>query len=1375
MKNFLFIYCACLSLVHAAPVSIFDGKTLTGWEIPAAEQKWWKVEDGKIVGGSMTEKVPLNTFLGSAKSYSNFDLRFKVKLTQGEGFTNSGIQVRSSRSKDGHMSGYQVDAGKGYWGTIWDEARRNKKLTTPVDEKALAAKVEDFGWNEYRILCEGPRIRTWINGVLAIDYVEKDPAIPLGGLIGFQAHSGGKFLVEFKDITIEALPDTKQGGLDAASEQSSFILPEGYEIELVASEEQGVPKPVTIVWDASGKMWTMTAVEYPIDANENKAQAEAIYARGGKDKVLVFDHPYGPGPHTPRVFAEGLVIPLGLLPNELGAIVQYGTEIRQYIDADKDGKAEKYETLLEGFGIQDSHLFPHQFEHAPGGWVYVAQGLFNYSVAKRPGGKPFANGATEIPYNQCKLARFRTDGSEFELLSAGPNNIWGFETDRDGEVFLQEANDMCVPVAEFLPGTHYPGNSKEKLRTYAPQIPGSFDKSVMGGSGLSGITIANDRDSEFAAKYDGRRTFYIANPITNRIQVITMEQDAQGRPTYKKEEDFMTTSDQSFRPIAARFGPDGNLYVVDWYNKIISHNEVPRAHPDRDKTRGRIWRIKPKGKSTPVVPDLMAADSAALIAALDHPSALVTRMAWQEIGKRVDKTLTPALSAIVVDSAAPLPKRTAAFWALEEMHALTADLLARCSVDPSRYIRYEALRAAGDMQDLPAADFVKLIRAEETDFRIRAIAANSVRLRSSATPAELIALAPFIVPQSQGTTPRERYESDFLRYQIRWAYETHRESRLTMLKSAELPTEARSLAILSSPPEDAALELVSRIPNLGRPLNTEEIGLLGGQLKQAAVAAAFSKMLSTESSRKATLESLLSFDTSAASDPNLRKAVAGAVATLQASEHELVLALARKFRLRELIPVIGKLADGGTITRVSALKTLNEIGGAGAAFFEPFIADADPDLRREAVIGYSSSAGTAGVAKFATIWPNLPGLLRQLASDGMLRNRDSAEALALAAADGQFKDLSESAIERAISLLGMEHPAIRKLLESTEGLLMPAIFLDGKPNAQVPVAIDLDGPFTVESWVRFDAPLDNADSLLGKADETDFNFYSGTIRLHHKGSDIIAASRPIAPGLWTHVAVTRDAAGALRIFIDGEPDPATGRVFNEKLSGLNPGVSLAKGGTSGKIISFRVWDRARSEVEIRSSFKTLFKGGDHPAGLKLNLPEKGTAAITMTADFPELRTPAAAAAIAEKFKLTKAKAAMKGDAVAGRKLTEATCMICHQINGVGQAIGPDLSGAGAMGVDALLHNILLPNEQLESGYYRHDVTLKDGTFVSGFLASENKGQLVLRQIGSDDRAIPKNQITSHVISKRTLMPEGLIDGFADQQVADLFAYLLTLK
>jgi len=89
--------------------------------------------------------------------------------------------------------------------------------------------------------------------------------------------------------------------------------------------------------------------------------------------------------------------------------------------------------------------------------------------------------------------------------------------------------------------------------------------------------------------------------------------------------------------------------------------------------------------------------------------------------------------------------------------------------------------------------------------------------------------------------------------------------------------------------------------------------------------------------------------------------------------------------------------------------------------------------------------------------------------------------------------------------------------------------------------------------------------------------------------------------------------------------------------------------------------------------------------------------------------------------------------------------------------------------------VLTPNAQLESGYYRHDITLKDGGLASGFLASETPKLIVLRQIGADERAIPVEQVKEHTVSKRSLMPEGLIDGFGEKQVADLFAYLMTLK
>ena len=195
------------AVAAAAPSSLFDGRTLAGWE---GDLKWWRVQNGALTGGSTTEKIPHNYFLATNRLFQNFDLRLKLKLTgdPATGLINSGVQIRSLRVPNNtEMSGYQVDAGDKWWGKLYDESRRNKVIAEPIDAAADAAvKKED--WNDYRILAEGPRIRSWINGVPALDYTEADPAIALDGKIALQIHSGGVALVQFKDLVIEELAPT---------------------------------------------------------------------------------------------------------------------------------------------------------------------------------------------------------------------------------------------------------------------------------------------------------------------------------------------------------------------------------------------------------------------------------------------------------------------------------------------------------------------------------------------------------------------------------------------------------------------------------------------------------------------------------------------------------------------------------------------------------------------------------------------------------------------------------------------------------------------------------------------------------------------------------------------------------------------------------------------------------------------------------------------------------------------------------------------------------------------------------------------------------------------------------------------------------------
>lgn len=177
---------------------------LEDWEIQSGEEQWWREADGVIIGGSLTEEIPHNTFISSRERFADFEMTLQVKLI-GDDKPNAGIQIRSERIPDHHeMIGYQADVGPGWWGKLYDESRRRKVIGDWVNEAAAQA-VHD-GWNDYRIRAEGLRVRIWINDVLTCDYTESDPAIVQEGLIALQTHSGPPFEVHYRNIRITSLP-----------------------------------------------------------------------------------------------------------------------------------------------------------------------------------------------------------------------------------------------------------------------------------------------------------------------------------------------------------------------------------------------------------------------------------------------------------------------------------------------------------------------------------------------------------------------------------------------------------------------------------------------------------------------------------------------------------------------------------------------------------------------------------------------------------------------------------------------------------------------------------------------------------------------------------------------------------------------------------------------------------------------------------------------------------------------------------------------------------------------------------------------------------------------------------------------------------------
>ncbi|MGB1259047.1 MAG: DUF7133 domain-containing protein, partial [Akkermansiaceae bacterium] len=1024
----------------------------------------------------------------------------------------------------------------------------------------------------------------------------------------------------------------------------------------------------------------------------------------------------------------------------------------------------------------------------------------NYSNVVRPGGKLFADGSKSVSFRQCKLARFRPDGSEFENVTAGPNNIWGFLQKNNGETFLQEANDLGIPVTEYIRGTHYKTGSKEKLRSYAPQVPSSLQGFQMGGTGLSGIALTEDKQSAFNQLHKAaENVFYVVNPITNRIQIVTTVRDENGHHSYKKQADFLTSDDKWFRPVAAHFGPDGCLYIVDWYNKIISHNEVPRAHPDRDKTRGRIWRIRPNNLKPTAPTNFAKADTAGLIKGLKSSNERAARLAWHAIADRKNETISgikEALRKMVTDTSLPANPRVLAFWSLEDLGALKSDiaLLSQLAKDSSVYLRFEVVRSLSNMH-LSEKDFLAVASSFPADknYRVRAELANTIRSHRSPTPAIIALAAQLGRPPLKGLS-RSSYDRNFERYLARWAMEKHGSITAKMLESdaaQSLKPEAFLLAIQSLDPANASTQLIKAIPRLKRDLSADELSLLGSQINKPQVKQGLRDLLASPTRQLSVLKAMEKIDAKLANDKDLSNIVGDACISLLKNQpskenQALTVRLAAKFKLKVLEVPIKKWLTGKERTHseiISGLTALSEMGSDSREVYQKFFTHAHAPIKRQATIALASSGNTAVVKFFADAWEKLPSDLRQLAVAGLTSSKPKAELLAKAAAAGHFKGLTADSLGNIIAALGNDHPSVKTILKNTPGLIVPVIKLTGKPTDQVKHPIELKGAFTIEAWIKLDPGIGAEDSILANGNGgADLNFYGGRFRFYggRKHGDRIIAKRAMQPNLWTHCAVTRNGNGQFKIYLDGELDNAAGNPTKASFPNLTIGNSNHPGGSSFEMLELRVWNYERSAEEIRANHLTEInsnppKGLTHRlSGGTSGLKYAGSAHTAFSSNTPKLITPAAAKAAQTKFQKFLKMAESKGDAAKGKALF-ASCSACHKVGESGGTIGPELSGAGAMSTEALLHNILTPNAKMESGYYRHDLILKNGNKISGSMVEETKTTISIQPVGGAIKVVDKKDIKNHNISKSSLMPEGLIDHMTPQQVADLFSYLRTLK
>jgi len=415
--------------------------------------------------------------------------------------------------------------------------------------------------------------------------------------------------------------------LSPEKEKAKIKLPPGFELQLVAAEPD-IRKPMNMSFDDKGRLWITESEEYPYPAPTD---------RKGKDAVKILED-FGPDGKARKIttFADGLNIPIGILPVKDGAIVYSIPNIWKLTDADGDGKCDKREVLFGPFGTRDTHGMTNSFTMGFDGWIYACHGYLNDTEIKGKDGHV-------VKMNSGNTYRFKPDGSRVEIYTRGQVNPFGMTWDPYGNLYTADCHSR--PITQLIRGAMYESFAKPHDGLgFAPHMNDFKDHSTA----LCGIVY-------YAADYFPKEYhdhLFLGDVVMNRVNAYQVEYTGSSPRAIR--EDFLTSEDPWFRPVDLKLGPDGALYIADFYNRIIGHYEVPLNHPGRDRTSGRIWRVVRKDKDGKVIPPVAPiaayskATDAELIKALGHPNLTAAMYALHELvgrGKKVEESVARAFLA----------------------------------------------------------------------------------------------------------------------------------------------------------------------------------------------------------------------------------------------------------------------------------------------------------------------------------------------------------------------------------------------------------------------------------------------------------------------------------------------------------------------------------------------------------------------------------------------------------------------------------------------------------------------------------------------------------------------------------------------------------
>jgi putative heme-binding domain-containing protein len=475
--------------------------------------------------------------------------------------------------------------------------------------------------------------------------------------------------------TLKDMPDT-----NPAAQQAAFVVPDGFEINLFASEPL-LQKPVQMNWDSAGRLWVVSSTTYP-----HIKPGEAA-----KDQVVVLEDSDNDGKaDKSTVFTDDLHIPTAVIPGDGGAYIANSTEVIFARDTNGDLKADERKILLSGFGTEDTHHLLHTMRFGPEGLLYFLQSIYIHSHVETPYGvrRLLGGGVWE----------YRPETKRLEVISKGLINPWGFEFDRWGQSFAADGAGS-EGVNFIFPGSVFK-TSPGATRTLSGLSPGQPKH--------SGQEIIEE--PHFPDDWQG--SIIQCDFRGNRINRFKLTPSGSSY-TAKQEPDVLASNHRAFRPIDVKIGPDGALYIADWYNPIIQHGEVDFRDERRDHVHGRIWRLTAKGRPLAEKPVFQGKSATELVSMLSSPRKYVRHFAKRELRALGAEKAVPAIDqSIPSDQSDHLALELA--WAREGVNAFSPKLWRTVWSSPDARIRAAALRILTHRwKELPEAN--KILQSAVTD------------------------------------------------------------------------------------------------------------------------------------------------------------------------------------------------------------------------------------------------------------------------------------------------------------------------------------------------------------------------------------------------------------------------------------------------------------------------------------------------------------------------------------------------------------------------------------------------------------------------------------------------------------------------------------